>query len=183
MRMTTARLVLRPVGERDVPVVSRLATDPEVRRYLGGPVPGERLGELERGCVGLPGLFAVVRAADTAVLGTVRLGRPGERFGPGTEVSYQLLPEHWERGYAGEAVGCAVAWALTGAHRVVAVTQEANTRSRRLLETVGLRLADSFEQWGAPQVMYSVERRRGTVAPTAAKASAPPRRGLRGDRE
>jgi hypothetical protein len=41
---------------------------------------------------------------------------------------------------------------------VVAVTQEANDRSRRLLESVGMSLVDSFVEFDAPQVMYLVDR-------------------------
>ena len=40
---------------------------------------------------------------------------------------------------------------------VVAVTQEANERPRRLLELVGMTLIDNFVEFDAPQAMYSIE--------------------------
>jgi RimJ/RimL family protein N-acetyltransferase len=40
------------------------------------------------------------------------------------------------------------------------MTQEANQRSRRLLEALGMRLVDRFVEWDAPQNMYSLDRPR-----------------------
>lgn len=150
--LTTARLVLRPVARADVPAVTRLWTDPEVRRHLGGPVAESVVRIRQRRCVGACGVFAVARADDGLITGLVTLGwdaRRGE-----TEVSYQFLPEHWGQGYAREAVAAAVDWARGGSPTVIAVTQEANTRSRRLLEAVGLEHVESFVEWDAHQVLY-----------------------------
>ncbi|MET9347682.1 GNAT family N-acetyltransferase [Streptomyces termitum] len=150
--LRTGRLLLRPVRGADVPAVTRLWTDPEVRRHLGGPVVEQVVRIRQRRIVGAAGARAVVRAEDGAVLGLVTVeaaGRGGE-----TEVSYQFLPEHWGRGYAREAVAAAVARVLETAPSVVAVTQEANARSRRLLEAVGLEHAESFVEWDAHQVLY-----------------------------
>ncbi|MGW0536944.1 GNAT family N-acetyltransferase [Streptomyces sp. NPDC003032] len=154
--LTTARLVLRPIERADVPQLSRLWTDPEVRRHLGGPVAEDVVRERERRCVGAPGAFTVVRARDHVVLGLVTV-EPAARQGC-AEISYQLLPEHWGRGYAREAVGAAAARALasaSGGTDVVAVTQEANSRSRQLLEALGARVVERFVEWGEPQVLYS----------------------------
>ncbi|MEV5973102.1 GNAT family N-acetyltransferase [Streptomyces sp. NPDC051921] len=150
--LVTERLVLRGVRARDVPAVTRLWTDPEVRRHLGGPVVESVIRIRQRRIVGAPGFHAVERACDGVVLGLVtvqREGRNGE-----TEVSYQFLPEHWGQGYAREAVAAAVERALEDVPAVVAVTQEANTPSRRLLEAVGMTHAESFVEWDAHQVLY-----------------------------
>ncbi|MFF2846521.1 GNAT family N-acetyltransferase [Streptomyces sp. NPDC058001] len=167
--LTTPRLLLRPVEAQDVPVISRLWTDPEVRRHLGGPVGAAEVAARERLCVGLLGVFAVVRyegeekgeGEGAAVMGLVSV-ETDTRRGSRAEVSYQLLPEFWGLGYAGEAVARAVTWVLdhvsVGPPSVVAMTQEANTRSRRLLERIGMRAVDTFVEFDAPQVMYSVDR-------------------------
>ncbi|MEV0449498.1 GNAT family N-acetyltransferase [Streptomyces sp. NPDC050600] len=154
--LRTERLVLRPVKTRDLPAVTRLWTDPEVRRHLGGPVIDSVVRIRQRRIVGASGFHAVERAADGAVLGLVTV-EAGARDGE-TEVSYQFLPEHWGQGYAREAVAAAVERALGDTPSVVAVTQEANARSRRLLESVGMAHADSFVEWDAHQVLY--RRRR-----------------------
>ncbi|BAU81121.1 GCN5-related N-acetyltransferase [Streptomyces laurentii] len=150
--LVTERLVLRPVRTRDVPAVTRLWTDPEVRRHLGGPVADAVVRIRQRRIVGASQCRAVERTRDGAVIGLVTVepdGRGGE-----TEVSYQFLPEYWGQGYAREAVAAAVARALEDVPSVVAVTQEANVRSRRLLEAVGMAHAESFVEWDAHQVLY-----------------------------
>ncbi|WP_369142443.1 GNAT family N-acetyltransferase [Streptomyces sp. R44] len=154
--LLTERLVLRPVRSADLPAVTRLWTDPEVRRHLGGPVIDTVIRIRQRRIVGAAGFHAVVRAEDGVVLGLVTVEAEGH--GGETEVSYQFLPEHWGQGYAREAVGAAVARALESVPSVVAVTQEANHRSRRLLEAVGLEHAESFVEWDAHQVLYRLRR-------------------------
>ncbi|MGH4031575.1 GNAT family N-acetyltransferase [Actinomycetota bacterium Odt1-20B] len=156
--LVTARLTLRPVEEPDVPVLMPLWSHPDVRRYLGGPVPREVIEARRARAAGAPGVFSVVRTADGAPLGLVTVRPDGH--GGRTEVGYLFLPDHWGRGYAREAVAAAVDWALTEGPppnvpgEVVAVTQAANARSRTLLEVLGAQLAERFVEFGAPQVMY-----------------------------
>ncbi|MEV4947763.1 GNAT family N-acetyltransferase [Streptomyces sp. NPDC053755] len=154
--LTTERLLLRPVRAGDVPAVTRLWTDPLVRRHLGGPVTEQVVRIRQRRVVGAPGVHAVVRTSDRTLLGLVTL-EPDARDGE-TEVSYQFLPEHWGHGYAREAVAAAVGRALESAPSVVAVTQEANDRSRRLLEGIGMTHAESFVEYDAHQVLYRKRR-------------------------
>ncbi|WP_063763513.1 GNAT family N-acetyltransferase [Streptomyces sp. NRRL S-646] len=154
LTLTTTRLHLRPVEQQDVPAHVRLWTDAEVRRHLGGPVDAEVVRAREQGCVGAPGLLSIVRRADGQVVGSV-LAEAEARNGH-TEISYQLLPEHWGYGYAREAVTAVVDWAAVAlpGREIVAVTQETNTRSRRLLDAVGGILAERFVEFGEPQVLY-----------------------------
>ncbi|MEU6950264.1 GNAT family N-acetyltransferase [Streptomyces sp. NPDC046316] len=154
--LTTERLLLRPVRTADVPAVTRLWTDPEVRRHLGGPVAEQVVRIRQRRVVGAAGVHAVVRAADGVLLGLVTV-EPGARDGE-TEISYQFLPEHWGHGYAREAVAAVLDATLRDTPSVVALTQEANHRSRRLLEAVGMTHASSFVEHDARQVLY--RRRR-----------------------
>ncbi|MFF9912529.1 GNAT family N-acetyltransferase [Streptomyces sp. NPDC013457] len=154
--LTTERLLLRPVRAADVPAVTRLWTDPEVRRHLGGPVTEQVVRIRQRRVVGAAGVHAVVRAADGVLLGLVTV-EPGARDGE-TEISYQFLPEHWGHGYAREAVAAVLDATLRGTPSVVALTQEANRPSRRLLEAVGMTHAASFVEHDAHQVLY--RRRR-----------------------
>ncbi|MGW1890336.1 GNAT family N-acetyltransferase [Streptomyces sp. NPDC002004] len=158
----TARLVLRPAEPADASVFTRLWTDPDVRRHLGGPVAEDALVAYRQHFAGRPGLFSVARRQDATMIGSVSV-EPRSRFDGRREVSYCLLPEHWGHGYAREAVAAAVDWALERVPAddpsVIAVTQEANVRSRRLLEAIGMCRVDSFVEWDAPQVMYAVRWR------------------------
>jgi RimJ/RimL family protein N-acetyltransferase len=159
--LSTARLVLRPVDAADVPAVSRLWTDPEVRQYLGGPVAAAEVARRMRGFEHVPGNFVVVSRTNGTALGLVTVIPASDR-GSRAEVSYRLLPEHWGHGYAREAVGAVVTWALREISpppsTVVAVTHEASDRSRHLLESIGMTLIDSFVEFDAAQVVFSVDR-------------------------
>ncbi|WP_258054982.1 GNAT family N-acetyltransferase [Streptomyces sp. Ru71] len=159
--LRTPRLALRPAEAADAPAFIRLWTDAEVRRYLGGPVAQDRLGAYRRHFAGRPGLFAVTARDTAAVLGSVTIDTVS-RFAGRREVSYSFLPEHWGHGYAREAVAAAIDWAFDHVPSqdpsVVAVTQEANLRSRLLLEAVGMRLVETFVEWDAPQTLYAVRR-------------------------
>lgn len=158
--LATARLILRPVEAANIPAISRLWTDPQVRRYLGGPVDTDEVARRARGYVGAPGTFAVVSCADGTSLGLVTMTPDSARDGQ-AEVSYLFLPEYWGHGYAREAVSAVVNWTLrviSPPPVVVAVTQEANDRSRRLLESIGMTLTASFIEFDAQQVMYSIDR-------------------------
>ncbi|MER6095822.1 GNAT family N-acetyltransferase [Streptomyces sp. NPDC001728] len=150
--LATERLLLRPVRAGDVPAVTRLWTDPQVRRHLGGPVTEHVVRIRQRRVVGAPGVHAVVRATDGVLLGLVTV-EPAARDGE-TEISYQFLPEHWGRGYAREAVAAVLDITLRETPSVVALTQQANHRSRRLLEDVGMTHVSSFVEFEAHQVLY-----------------------------
>ncbi|MEU9701722.1 GNAT family N-acetyltransferase [Streptomyces sp. NPDC047981] len=166
--LSTERLLLRPVRTADLPAVTRLWTDPEVRHHLGGPVSEQVVRIRQRRVVGAPGVRAVVRAADGVLLGLVTV-EPGARDGE-TELSYQFLPEHWGQGYAREAVAAVLDATLRDTPSVVALTQEANHRSRRLLEAVGMTHVSSFVEHEAHQVLY----RRGDRPPTPGGPPSPP---------
>ena len=58
------------------------------------------------------------------------------------EVGYQLQPDHWGRGYMAEALEAVPRHALgpLGFHRIEAITDPRNARSRRLLERCGYEL-------------------------------------------
>ncbi|MFE0255050.1 GNAT family N-acetyltransferase [Streptomyces sp. NPDC059010] len=159
--LRTARLTLRPAEPADASAFTRLWTDADVRRFLGGPVAEDQLAAYQQNFAGRPHLFTVVSRQATAVLGSVSID-PKSRFDGRREVSYSFLPEHWGQGYAREAVTAAVGWALghipSDDPSVIAVTQEANSRSRHLLEAIGMRPIRNFIEWDAPQTMYSVRR-------------------------
>jgi [ribosomal protein S5]-alanine N-acetyltransferase len=74
-----------------------------------------------------------------------------------TEISYQLLPEWWNKGYGTEVVKAIVNYALTvcGLPRVIAETQIDNTASCRLLKSIGMGLERTVERFGAQQSIFS----------------------------
>ncbi|MBQ0893224.1 GNAT family N-acetyltransferase [Micromonospora sp. U56] len=151
----TERLVLREVRSSDLPVLERMWRDPVMRRYLGGPVSDEVVAE--RRVSDHTGGLMVARCSGE-IVGWCHLGRC--RTGD-LELSYVFLPEWWGRGYAREACVAAIGLAFDRFPddvRLIAVTQEANLRSVRLLEALGMVRVDAFEEFDARQVMYAIDR-------------------------
>ncbi|MEA2003181.1 MAG: GNAT family N-acetyltransferase, partial [Actinomycetota bacterium] len=154
----TDSLTLRPPAPQDVDVVLRFLTDPEVRRYLGGPLPEKDARDaLAQSSLGERwGSFLIVHSDTDEVIGSVTFDRAHEEL----EVSYALVPAHWGNGYAAEALRAAITWAwhITDDPEVVAVTQTANEASVRLLATVGMTKVREFEKCGATQAQFSLGR-------------------------
>lgn len=158
--LRTDRLHLRPVTADDASLVGELLTDSRVRAYLGGPLSHERVAARQAAYPQTAGVWALVRVADDQAVGLASIG-PDQRCPGRAEVSYQLLPSAWGNGLGREAVSTVVAWwsaAAPSGGPVVAVTQAANTRSRRLLESVGMVLLDEIEEHGARQCLYTPGR-------------------------
>lgn len=155
--LVTDRLRLRAFGESDKPAIVRLLTDPEVRRYLGGPAGSDQVDGLRSAVVGARwGAFCIAELATGEVVGTCSFGRNrGEQ-----ELSYQVLPEYWAKGLAGEAIAAALdwIWAATDDDAVIAVTQTANERSLKLLDRLGFTPEREFDEFGAAQVQLRLRR-------------------------
>ncbi len=80
--------------------------------------------------------------------------------GPDISLGYAFGRDFWGRGYATE-VGrsvLAAAFGEFGLQRVVAITREANTRSRNVLGKLGFRLDGRRHVWGAEQLYFVLDR-------------------------
>lgn len=151
--LATTRLVLRAGDDRDWPAYRRTLVDPQVRKFLGGPV-GDAEADARRPEVGSKGCVAIVRGHE--VVGFCLLGfyRTGD-----FELSFSLLPEHQGHGYAREAVSTLTEWVFaifTHLPRLVAVTQQANDRTVSLLRELNWTETDHFIEWGEAQVMFAL---------------------------
>ena len=156
----TARCELTTLKDSDWDLVMRLYTDAKVRRFLGGVVDQEtiRLKFIEMLKPNLETRYWVIRAKNSSSIeeiGIVSLTRHHNNID--TEISYQLLPEWWSKGYGTEAVLAIITYALTVMNlpRVVAETQMANIASCRLLESIGMLLERTVERFGAKQGIYA----------------------------
>jgi RimJ/RimL family protein N-acetyltransferase len=159
--LETGRLLLRPVRQEDLPVLVELWHDPQVRAHLGGPISTDKAEARKARYVGAPGAFAIAFAAGGPAIGLVTVEPDGR--GPGTiELSYQLLPAHWNKGVGKESVTAVLDWteAAEPACSVIAVTQHANTPSRRLLESVGMTMVDTVTEYGELQAVYTRAKNR-----------------------
>jgi RimJ/RimL family protein N-acetyltransferase len=157
--LTTERLVLRRTQASDRAAYVELWCSEDVRRFLGGAHAREAI---EEAMPAVPsahaGVFAVELDGDC--VGTVMIERrdadvPGHLGPEGNEleVNYLLLPEHWGRGLASEAVAAMLDWTWTHFpdEPVVICTQVANERSLALARRLGFSEAARFEAYGAEQ--------------------------------
>ena len=157
--METERCLIRTYTENDEAVVSRLFVHPDVRKFLGGIRDKKSIREIAK---------EMAQANDDSFYWTVWGKRTGHFIGLVSlephhdghdhEISYQFLPNWWGRGYAQEAVGFLVRYALIELKlpKVIAETQTANQPSCRLLERIGMERERILVRFGAEQAIYSI---------------------------
>jgi RimJ/RimL family protein N-acetyltransferase len=117
------------------------------------------------------GLWAVERLEDGRFLGFTGLSRPSFEapFMPAVEVGWRLARHAWGRGCATEAAIAALDFGFETLRleEIVSFTVPANTRSRRVMERIGLRHdpADDFDHPKLPpghrlrrHVLYRLSR-------------------------
>jgi crotonobetainyl-CoA:carnitine CoA-transferase CaiB-like acyl-CoA transferase/RimJ/RimL family protein N-acetyltransferase len=107
-----------------------------VLRHRALPIVRQRL--LDDPAAAPWGTWAVLHAG--TLVGSVGIKGPPDARGS-VEIGYGILAEWRRRGFAREAAGALVAWALAqpGVARVLAECDPANTASVRVLETIGMR--------------------------------------------
>jgi [ribosomal protein S5]-alanine N-acetyltransferase len=156
----TNRCELTNLQSNDWQLVKKLYTNIQVRRFLGGVVDLHNVNLKFRNMLesNTPSKYWVIRVknnSSTDGIGIISLDRHYNNID--IEVSYQLLPEWWNKGYGTEVVKAVVDYALTvlGCPRVIAETQIANTASCRLLESIGMHLEQTLERFQAQQGIFS----------------------------
>jgi len=121
--------------------------DPRVTEYLPGPLSGKDSdGLIQRieahfGRHGF-GLWAVEICGRTSFAGFVGLSVPRfeEHFTPCVEIGWRLAAEQWGHGYATEAAQAVigVGFEALGLTEIVSFTVAGNTRSRRVMQRIGM---------------------------------------------
>ena len=169
----TERLVLRGWRPEDREPFAELNADPEVMRYLLGPLTREKSDALadqierhhaERGF----GAWAVEVPGEAPFVGFVGLAVPAFRT-DAVEIGWRLARRCWGRGFATEAAKAALANGFDGLglDEIVAFTVPTNVRSRAVMERIGMTRdpADDFEHPAVPEghphrthVLYRIRR-------------------------
>jgi RimJ/RimL family protein N-acetyltransferase len=147
-------MMLRPIEPGDAGLLFELDSDPEVMRYLSGG-PGTPLSQIESEILprilAYPGkapwaaVWIACDAASGEFVGWFSL-RPSEDVFDGPDLGYRLARRWWGSGLATEGAAAIIAHAFSegAVRRVFATTYEFNTRSRRVLEKLGMRHVRSF---------------------------------------
>lgn len=146
----TARLRLRPWRDEDFEPSAAMLADPRVMEFYPSVISREesrghfaraRARMAERGY----GFWPVEVIGGAPFIGMVGLSDPDFRahFLPAVEIGWRLVAEHWGHGYATEAARAALAFGFErlALPEIVAFTTVANTRSRRVMDKLGMRRA------------------------------------------
>lgn len=145
--LRTKRLILRDWRDEDLEAFAALNADPEVGRFILGPLERAksdglaariRSGIVERGW----GLWAVEVTGGDPFIGFTGLTPINfeAAFAPATEIGWRLARSAWGHGYATEAANAVLAHAFDtlGFDALVSITATINGRSRRVMERIGM---------------------------------------------
>lgn len=146
-QLRTERLLLRRWRPADREPFARINADALVMEHFPGlqspQASDEMIGRFEQGFEhdGF-GPWAVEIPGEMQLAGFVGLMRVRRElpFAPAVEVGWRLTPAAWGRGIAQEAAVAAIDFGFGRARlrQLVAMTTVANTRSRRLMERLGM---------------------------------------------
>jgi [ribosomal protein S5]-alanine N-acetyltransferase len=153
--LETPRLLIRPFMPDDAAALFQILGDPEVMRFSVGGAH-RRLGDTVRWIEHATRHQAMHGFAMCAVLCRGRheiIGKCGLAILPDgrTEIGYRIRRNRWGRGYATEAAQAWLGYAFSVLRlsRVVAMIEQANHRSIRVAEKIGMRA-------GAPEIFHDI---------------------------
>jgi RimJ/RimL family protein N-acetyltransferase len=145
--LQTERLVMRGFGERDLDELAAINADPEVTKWVGDENGLSREDTWRRMAYWIGhwelrgyGQWALIERDSGRLVGRTGLLQP-ENW-PGLEVGWLVGREHWGRGFATEAGRSSIDWArdTLGADHIVSLIEDANERSARVAQKLGMEL-------------------------------------------
>jgi len=155
----TIHLSLRRPTSEDA--LEDLWRNERIREFLGGTLSDQLIMEKMRSLqnhwdqYGF-GLWAVWKKASQRLIGLCGLHHTED----GLELSYLFFPEYWGQGLARKAARASLNYGFTVLKQdpIISITQEANLRSCRLLEAVGMKHIRKFERFNARQCLYELHQ-------------------------
>ena len=155
MEIRTNRLILRHWRDDDREPFFRLSSDPEVMEHFPALLTREESDAMaarirtsfeERGF----GLWALELPGGAPFLGFAGLTVPrftSPTFGPCVEIGWRLARAHWGKGYVTEAARAALddGFARLSFPEVLSFTVQANHRSWRVMERLGMRRREDLD--------------------------------------
>jgi len=161
-RLETERLLLREWRDADRAPFAAMNADPRVMEHFPKPLTREESDAFvdraaDRWAAGGFWIWVVTRRADQSFLGSLGLAAPmfEAHFTPCVEVGWRLAVEAWGQGYATEAARAALRFGFEDLDlaEIVSFTVPANTRSRAVMERLGMTRdpADDFDHPRLPE--------------------------------
>jgi RimJ/RimL family protein N-acetyltransferase len=176
--LSTPRLILRPWRQEDSDAFAAIFDDPAVMEFL---MPAKDRAAVD-GIIGRInahfaehgfGWWAAEAPGIASFIGFIGLAHVNFEapFTPAVEIGWRLASAYWGQGYATEGARIALQFGFTQLHlsEVVSLTVAANTRSRRVMERLGMTRdpADDFDHPRLPagdplrrHVLYRIDHKR-----------------------
>lgn len=154
----TVNLRLRPPTSVDAFSLCNLWKNERVREFLGGVVSDEIVNKR---IISLQNHWDqhgfgqwVICGKDEQVTGICGLHHSED----GIEISYMFFPLFWGRGWAWEAALTSLDFGfnILRLESIIAITQEANQKSCRLLEKIGMNHKNNLWRFSADQRLYEL---------------------------
>jgi RimJ/RimL family protein N-acetyltransferase len=166
--LKTKRLILRPWKETDLEPFAELNADPRVMEYFPSVLSRQQSDDLakrisskmeEQGW----GLWAVSIPNEADFIGFIGLAKTtfDAHFTPAVEVGWRIAFPYWGKGYATEGAKAALEYGfeMLNLSEIVSFTAVQNTRSRRIMEKIGMH-HDPKEDWDHPKITEGHPLRR-----------------------
>jgi RimJ/RimL family protein N-acetyltransferase len=155
--LTTDRLTLRGWREDDLDPYAAITADPEVMRFMGGPLDRAdtwRQMAFITGHWELRGYGLWVVEREGELIGRIGLLNP--EGWPGLEVGWLLGRAAWGHGYATEAARASVRFARSelGAGELISLIARENTASAAVAARLGMRPGEEYDLRGTPVVIH-----------------------------
>jgi RimJ/RimL family protein N-acetyltransferase len=168
----TQRLLLRRWRQEDREPFYRLNSDPRVMEFMPACLTRpesdllvDRITEHFR--THEFGLYAAETREDRAFIGFIGLSVPSfeASFTPCVEIGWRLSADHWGRGLATDGARAVVkhAFGKLGLDEIVSFTVPGNTRSRRVMEKIGM-THDASEDFDHPNLPEGHPLRRHVLS-------------------
>ncbi len=154
--LTTERLNLRLASPADIPFVTEVWTDGGVRRFLGGSISDEEAAGRIWPRIDARELLVISIHLSAKPVGILCVSDCEQQQ---IELSYLLLPEHWNQGYATEAITALLGKLKSSfaTYSLVAITQAVNAPSRTLLLRLGFHEERRHIEFAAVQITYGMK--------------------------
>jgi RimJ/RimL family protein N-acetyltransferase len=160
--LETERLILRRWQNSDREPFAKMNADPRVMEFFPHTLTREQsddmMDRIEAGITHLGyGLCAVELKSAPSFIGFIGLSVPNfqAHFTPCVEIGWRLAAHAWGYGFATEGANAVAAYAFDTLklNALVSFTAEQNTRSRRVMEKIGMTFnpADGFDHPNLPE--------------------------------
>lgn len=158
--METTRTIFSIPSQNDYQEILKLKTSVQVRKYLGGPASEADFKSSFKKIISVnkPEIYWVARDKNANnLVGLISITEhPNNEH---LEVSYEINPNFWGKGYATEVVQRVIKYAFDELKldKIIAETQKKNKASIKVLEKLGMTFESEVTRHNETQVIYGIQ--------------------------